>query len=695
MQRQASQSDDRLNSLYSDISTELKPFGYEFFMQTSIDSLSPQRDIPVSPDYVIGPDDEIIILLWGRVNAQYYLVVDRDGNITIPQIGPLHVNGMRFDEMKKHLKQQASKIVGANINVTMGWLKSIQVFILGEAKRPGSYAINSFSTITNAILVAGGPNGIGSLRNIQLKRNNKNIRKMDFYDFLLKGDKSQDMVLQSGDVIFVPTVGPLVGINGNVKRPAIYELKEESRLMDVIEMAGGLTSTAFGGRVQVKRVVDNQFKTMFENDLIDIANNRDKNFTIKDGDLITLFPVADSNNIVMLEGAIKKAGAYAIEPGITKIADVIAKAGGLMYYAFHEVEITRTRVTQSGPLTELLNIDISKALEGDSDHNIPLGKSDFILVKTVPEGMFYKRKFAKDKFAKDKFAKDKFAKDKFAKDKFAKDKFAKDKSANMMSYQSVSIEGEVRFPGTYTISKGEKISSVINRAGGYTDKAYLRGAVFTRDKIKALQQTQIIEMARRLERNLLGAGATETATSVSADEAQIKKLQLEQQKQFMERLKSVEAKGRMVIYLSELNSFRNSKYDIEIEANDSIYIPTNPHSIQIIGSVNNETAFIYDEQINISGYINMAGGYQESADQKRMYVLKVDGTAVVPGNGSTSFDWDSDANRWERGVMGLEPGDTIVVPEKLEKIAWMRHIKDITQIMFQIATTAGVLIVAF
>ena len=265
----------------------------------------------------------------------------------------------------------------------------------------------------------------------------------------------------------------------------------------------------------------------------------------------------------------------------------------------------------------------------------------------------------------------------------------------MMPYQSVSIEGEVRFPGSYPISKGEKISSVLNRAGGYTDKAYLRGAVFTRDKIKALQQTQINEMARRLERNLLGAGATETATSVSADEAQIKQLQLEQQKQFIEKLKSVEAKGRMVIYLSDLNSFRNSKYDIEMEANDSIYIPTNPHSIQVLGSVNNETAFIYDGQINMAGYINMAGGYQENADKKRVYVLKVDGTAVVQGNGSTSFVWDSDANRWERGVRDLEPGDTIVVPEKLEKIAWMRHIKDITQIMFQIATTAGVLIVAF
>ncbi|HDH05848.1 MAG TPA: hypothetical protein ENH01_09080, partial [Nitrospirae bacterium] len=244
---------DRYRSVgpYQGISTDLKPFGYKFFSRAVAKPLAPRKDIPVSPDYIIGPGDEVKMLFWGRVNAQYSLVVNKDGEITIPRIGPLQVAGMRFDEMRNYLTDQANKIIGAKINVTLGMMKSIQVFVLGEARSPGSYALGSFSTITNAILASGGPTEIGSLRNIQLKRNDKAIVVMDFYDFLLKGDKTQDSILQSGDVIFIPTTGPLVGIAGNVKRPAIYELKNGYDLMNLFNMAGGVTPGAYTQQIQV------------------------------------------------------------------------------------------------------------------------------------------------------------------------------------------------------------------------------------------------------------------------------------------------------------------------------------------------------------------------------------------------------------------------------------------------------------
>ena len=179
-----------------------------FFRSRQIKVVTDRKDIPVPGDYTIGPGDEVKILLWGRVNANYSLVVDRNGNITIPQVGPIPVAGLTFEQMSKHLIKQAEQFVGANIDVTMGALKSMQIFVLGDVKRPGAYTIGSFATITDALLIAGGPAGIGTMRNIQLRRKDKVITTFDLYDLLLKGDKSKDTILQPGDVVFVPVAGP-------------------------------------------------------------------------------------------------------------------------------------------------------------------------------------------------------------------------------------------------------------------------------------------------------------------------------------------------------------------------------------------------------------------------------------------------------------------------------------------------------
>ncbi len=199
---------------YQDISLELKPFGYDFFNDTAIRVINDRKDVPVSANYVVGPGDEVKLMLWGRVNAQYNLTVDRNGSINIPQIGPIYVAGMTFEQMSTHLIKQSTQMVGANIDITMGALKTIPVFILGDVKRPGAYMIDAFATITDALLLAGGPTDIGSMRNIQLKRKDQVITKFDLYNLLLKGDKGADVVLQAGDVVFVPTCGPLVGIAG-------------------------------------------------------------------------------------------------------------------------------------------------------------------------------------------------------------------------------------------------------------------------------------------------------------------------------------------------------------------------------------------------------------------------------------------------------------------------------------------------
>ena len=632
------------------VSTDIKQFGYDIFRQPP-STFAPVERVPVGPDYVLGPGDEIRINVWGRIEGQWNVVVDRDGTINLPKVGTIGVTGLTFKELREMLRREFSKyFTGFEMNVSMGALRTIRVYVVGNAEKPGAYTISSLSTLINALFEAGGPSKTGTMRDIQVKRNGKTIVHFDMYDFLLKGDKTKDVRLMPGDVIFIPPVGPLVGIAGNVRNPAIYELKGESRLLDLISMAGGLTSIAFRGRVQVQRIEDHQFRTIFEGDLIEIEKNLGKNFALRDGDLVKVFPVMETKNTITITGAIATPGEYGVTPGVTRVRDVISLAGGLLYYASNQAEITRVRVTPAGPQTEMFVIDLSKAMEGKSQHNVPLEINDYLFVRTVPEWELYRM---------------------------------------------VGVSGEVKFPGTYTVKKGEKLSSLIERAGGYTDRVYLRGAVFTRERVRQLQQKQIDEMTERLEREVLGKGVAEVATALSSEEAKIKESEIKQKRDFIATLKGVKAKGRMVLKIDRPEILKNTPYDIELEEGDSLFIMANPQSVQVIGSVFNQTAFVYDKDKGVSRYIDLAGGYTENADKKRVYLLKADGTAVRPGSGFLNISWNKTSNRWESGGSNLESGDTIVVPERLERIAWMREIKDITQILYQIAVTAGVLIVAF
>jgi len=898
----------RTGGAYQGISTDLRPFGYEFFRKAS---LAPRQDLSVTADYIIGPDDEVRLMLWGRINAQYALTVDRDGNINIPEIGPLHVAGMRFEDMKKFVVQNVEQIVGAKAKVTMGALKSIQVFVLGEVKMPGSYTLDAFSTIINAVMAAGGPTEIGSLRNIRLKRNNKTVAVMDFYDLLLKGDKSQDRVLQSGDVVFVPTVGPLVGIAGNVKRPAIYELKDRYDLQSLFDLAGGIIPTAYTQQIQVERIQKNERQVVIDINDKDLSASRD--VMLQDADLVKVFSIVEEEkNVVYLNGNVKRPGKYELKPGM-RIRDLIRDENDLLKETYFDYALVK-RLTPPDREAKLIPFDLGKVIfDNDAENNIELKPEDSIYIfskwffKERPfvtvEGEVRNLKSGKDsKALLEKSAKNinmklelenlrsqledlkskaeemrlneatDFEKLKLGieamelkirkkeleatettdkikvylvknfkvrdailsagnltKDAYlekgeiirrgedgtlsriyfnVKKAMAQDPAENILLHpydriiihsiweekyrQTVSIEGdvlnpgiyqytegmkvsdlvfaagnvlesayldeveissqvikdgksvrgeyktinlrkalsgdpennialkpydrvyvkrisewqeemyvtitgEVKFPGKYIIKKGERLSELIKRAGGYSDKAYLRGAVFTRERVRKLQQKQIDEMVDRLERELLSTGTAQIATAASPAEARMMKLEAEQKRRFIAKLASVKAKGRIAVQLSPPDKLKGTSYDIELEDGDSLYIPTDPMTVQVIGSVYSQNAFVYKkDRREYQYYIDLAGGYTKNADKDNVYILKANGVAVkVSSGGFLGLAWNSDSFRWEAGSGRVESGDTIVVPEKLERIAWMRNVKDITQILYQIAVSAGVVIVAF
>jgi len=629
------------------ISTEIRQFGYDLFTRPP-STFAPADKVPVGPDYVIGPGDELKITIWGNIEGQWTAIVDRDGNISLQKVGILGVTGLTFKELKDTLHKQLSKYyTNFEMNVSMGNLRTIRVYVVGNAERPGSYTISSLSTLVNALFESGGPSKKGTMRNIQLKRHGKTVVRFDIYDFLLKGDKTKDARLMPEDVIFIPSVGPLVAIAGNVKNPAIYELKGESKLSDVLNMAGGLTATAFNGRVQVQRIENHQFRTIFEGDLIDIDRHLEKDFVVKDGDLVKVFAVVDTKNTIQISGSVANPGAYGITPGVTRIKDVISLSGGTLYYASNDAELTRVKVTQSGPKTERLAIDLSKAMQGNPQHNITMEINDYLFVRSVPEWDLYK---------------------------------------------TVTVGGEVKYPGVYTVQKGERLSSMLERAGGYTDKAYLRGAVFTRARVRELQQKNLEEISTRLERELLSVSAGEMGTITSQEELAAKRADYAQKQKFINTLRSLKATGRFTIRLAHLRLLKGSEYDIELEEGDTLYIPSTINVVNVAGSTMFQGSFLYSDNLSYKDYIGMSGGYTRNADEDNIFILKVDGSAMKP---KSSIFWNSNRSRWELAAFGeamkeVEPGDTIVVPEKIERVAWLREIKDITQILANVALTAGV-----
>ena len=644
-------------ALPSNVSVKnLKQFGYNLFVSPP-STFAPAMSIPVGPNYIIGPNDQIKIDVWGSINENLTLTVNRDGQINIPGVGVVDVAGLKFGELQDTIKSAFSKYYkNFNINVTMGTLRTMTIYVVGYAAHPGSYTVSSLSTLISAIFACGGPSKIGSMRNIEVKRDGKTIDHFDMYNFLIYGDTTGNIRLQPQDVIYIPPIGPQVAIAGAVKDPAIYELNGRTSILALINMAGGLQSFAFTGRVQVYRVVNHKVRMVFEDSLnnlrslAELKKHPEANFIVQGGDLVKIYSVPQEMNTVKLEGAVAMPGSFAIKPNVTDIKTVIDRAGGLLYYASDEAEITRTIVTQEGPKVERFHVNLAKALKGDPKDNIPLEIGDYIFVRTIP---------------------------------------------NWHPYEYVYLGGQVKYPGVYPITPGETLSSVLERAGGYTKDAYLRGAVFTRRSVQKIQQDSINQMITRLQQQLLVNSAQQASTAVSAESAQANQAALASAQAFIASLRSVKASGRVTIALAPLRILKGSSQDIPLENGDSLYIPVRNDVVNVVGAVMSPGSYVYNPNYTWKDYIEMAGGYQSDADIKDVYVYRANGSAVKVSHGLVS--WNPYKDRWEFAAFNkdenkLWPGDTIIVPQKLQEFPWLRNIKDVTQVLMNIAVTAAVAI---
>lgn len=688
---------------------ERQIFGHGVFDSREI-TFEPNSNMATPQNYRLGPGDEVIIDIWGASEDNIRSEISPDGSIIISQIGPVHLNGMTVAEANRHVKNIfARKYAGVgtetDVNLTLGNVRTIQVDVMGEVKTPGSYRLSPFSNVFHALYSAGGINDIASLRNIHVVRNGKKIANTDIYEYLFKGSQKGNIRLQEGDVIIVPPYSELVNVQGNVKRPMYYELKPEENLAKLIEYAGGFAGDAYSDVVRVRR------QNGFENELYTIGKREYSSYRLQDGDLVSVGAIADRfSNKVDVNGAVVRPGTYALSDDIRTVKDLIRAAQGLDEDAY----LDRALIYREKPdrSLEIVSVNIGALMNGTAP-DIQLRKNDIIEIENVNELMRkgdltingYVNLPGEYPYAEGTTIEDLILQagglaegastarvdvarrivDPSATESSSKisEVFRlsiengmvsqKDKGFLLKPYdvvqirksptyspqESVTLNGEILFPGQYVLeSRNERISDVVNRAGGLLESAYVAGAYLKRMLTDA--QKEQLEESRRLT----------TQESLGSDSLKMTGNSLKEIDQML-------ADGTYNVGINLQKAMENpgSTYDFVLQKGDELYVPEFQSTVQISGQVLFPNTVVYVPGKKFKYYIEQAGGYTEQAKKNDAYVVYMNGS-VAKAKGSTV----------------IEPGSRIVVPEKKETHFDWTKVAAITSTLGSLAAVAATVV---
>jgi protein involved in polysaccharide export with SLBB domain len=753
----------------------------------------------VGPEYVVGPGDGLSIDLWGGVSRRFYRLVDNGGRVSLPEVGPLLVSGKSLanvqEEMQRILRTQFRDV---SADVSLARLRTIRVYEVGDIANPGAYDISSLSTPLNALFAAGGPTSQGSFRIVKHYRGKQLVQVVDLYDLLLHGVKADIERLENGDTVLVPSIGPQVTVEGMVRRPAIYELKDEKNLASVLELAGGLLSKATLRNIEVQRIVANKKQTMLslgvgEADETSEITQKLESFQVYDGDRIRIYPIAPANqDAVYLEGHVLRPGQYSYranmhltdlissykdllpepalqyaeiirlnspdfhpsvesfdlgdaladpsrspvvhpmdtirifsrfdfeseptvsvggdvrKPGTYRtsgqihLSDAIHLAGGLAPDAATE-DAQVFRYMQDGKV-KIFSVSLSQAMEGNPAENIPLQPRDRLLIHRSPDAVEPATVYvlgAVGKPGRYPFTSNMTAADLMRIGGGLKPS-ADTQSADLTHYQwqddtklvaqhetiaipaalagdpksnvslhngdvltirqlpdwndlgaSIAVKGEVEHPGTYGIGPGERLSSILERAGGFQPDAYPYGAILQRVQVRELEAEAKDEMILRVKDM---ETSLQLMPEVDPNQKQAKEMAIQQYRTTLQQLIANPPVGRLAIRIStHLDHWKNTAYDIEVRAGDTLVIPKTPSYVMIKGQVFNPTAVSYRPSKSAKWYLGQSGGPTQLANKKAIFVIRADGS-VIGSNGSL---WSGDSLS-----AVLQPGDSVVVPEK-------------------------------
>src|SRR5437773_11015618 len=644
---------------------KLPIFGFNLFEAPT--TFAPVENIPVTGDYVVGPGDELLVRAWSQIGGDFRVIVDRDGMVNIPRRGSIHDSGVRYQALTSRVRTAVSRNCrNFELLVTMGQLRSVQIFVVGAARRPGAYTVSSLSTLVNAVFAAGGPSGHGSMRAIQLKRGNSTVTELDLYDLLLSGDKSRDVPLLPGDVIYFPPMGPLAAVAGSVNNSAIFELKGPTNVGKLLDLAGGLTTTAQTRQATLERIDDRKARSVDQFSLDYDGLKR----PIKDGDLVSILSITPRfENAVTLRGNVAQPLRYPWREGL-RVRDLIPEKEALITPDYYRRQNSTARVeavtqgqlaadvrkladeincdyavierlNQGDLTTALLPFNLGKAvLEGDPANNLPLQPGDVVTV------------FSKS-----------------------------DVSAPAMRRPVVvSLEGEFNYAGVYRALPGETLRQLVTRVGGITPQAYVFGAEFPRESTRKNQEERLKQAILQYEQDVQRAAATRARNVTSSEAAGTLKAEAEAQQATIGRLRTLKPTGRIVLELPETPTVADLP-DIALEDGDRLLVPQRPGMVSVFGTVFNESAFLYRDDKNVSDYLAQAGGPRKEADKRSIFLLRADGSVISRRNGGL-FVSSLDSTR-------PMPGDAIVVPEDLTRTTLTKDLKDWTQIFYQFGLGAA------
>ena len=509
-------------------------YGYEQF-QTSPTTFAPISTIPIPTDFLLGPGDQINIQYYGNENQSTKQIISRSGELNLPLLGPITLAGLTLTEAQDLVENRISiELIGTSVALTLGELRSITVYVLGEAYSPGSYTVSALSSLTNVLFVSGGVNEKGSVRNIQVKRGGQTAHVFDLYELLLKGDRKSDMRLQDGDVIFIPLFNKTARAEGFFRRPHLYEIKQGDAVEDLIFYAGGFTTNVTkNARLELSTI----------------------NGETKERDLDVFF------------------------------------------------------AEETSKLSKEVN-------DGDS-------------IKVFKHAS--------------------------------------------LEESSITVAGEVKFPGTYTVQKGDRLLDVLERAGGISEQGYILGSVFTRKKVAEQQKKSFVQSADLLEQAIADA-----LTSGSLDLDGFSAAAFRPISGLITRLRNTQPIGRIILDVDPLGLRSDPQKNIQLENGDNIYIPKRPSSVSVAGEVFSPSSHTFKSSISIKNYVNKAGGLRDTADISNMYI-------ILPNGESSPISRRIFNNK----NPNLVPGSTIVIPRDPRPFDWLVMTKTIAPIFSNLATSAA------
>jgi len=702
-------------------------------------TFAPLDMAPVPPDYVIGPGDELRIRVWGQVSFQADVRVDRSGDLFLPQVGPVHVAGLPFSGLDGHLRSAIGRVYhNFDLTVDVGQIRAIQVYVSGQARRPGVYTISSLSTLVDGLFASGGPSVQGSMRHIELRRANAVITDFDLYNLLIDGDKSKDVKLESGDVLFIPPVGAQAAVTGSVKHPAIYELIAGESLDGLVANAGGVSTIASGARISIERIDDHRDRHAME-----VAADASGLATpVADGDLVRVYSILPMyQKTVMLRGNTANPGRFSWHPGM-HVSDLIPDKDSL---------ITRNywwRRTQLGlPSPDEVEGPFQPGMQGTQGQNpgqnqnsnqsqnqyenpnqnqtqtqnltaqqraggstLAAAESASAAARIAAPGQRTVIRELAPEIDWDYAVIERLDKEtlKSVVIPFDLGKLVLDHDASQdlelqpgdvvsifsqadfkvpIAHQTkqVKLDGEFAHAGVYTAQPGETLRHLVERAGGLTPNAYLYGSEFTRESTRAVQQARIDEYVRSLGIQIQRGTLAMAASAVNSPQDLASGAAAQSGEQdLLSSLRQIRATGRIVLRFAPESQDVSNIADLTLEDGDIFTVPPVPASVNVVGAVYDQNSFLYVRGGRAGTYLRNAGGADRDGDRKHEFIIRANGDVV-------SYDTEKGAWGSNFNNLRMSPGDTLVVPEKTFKPSALRGILDWSQMFSQLALGAAAL----